>query len=256
MKRLLIGDHRESLLSTLEVILKHLGYRLLVSSQPDQLRAFLQESSPDLVVLGSELLEDDSALQEAILQKTIQASSPLVFLGGPPPAALAGLTHEVLDLPLDIFALFELIQKYLEEIPRKNLRLPVKLPGLLCREGACYLAEVLSLSTQGLFMKTGFLMKKGELLSVVFPLMGMKRELEIKGRVLYFVHPGPENNYRQGVGVEFHHMEEKNLQLLQSFLETRFLGDVTSNPWSPREFAGDHLKSRSQEVTLHLAGIL
>lgn len=256
MKRLLIGDRRESLLSTLEFILKHLGYRLLVSSQSEQLKAFLQESSPDLIVVGTELLADDPALAAAVHQKGKETSCPIVLLGGQGPAALADIPHEVLDIPLDIFALFELIQKHLEKIPRKNLRLAIKLPGLLCHGEACYLAEVLSLSTQGLFMKTGFLMNEGDMLKVVFPLLGMNKELEIKGRVLYFVQPEPENNYRQGVGVEFHQMEKETLQLLQRFIETRFLGDVTSNPWSPRDLGDDHLKNRSQEITLKVAGIL
>jgi Tfp pilus assembly protein PilZ len=256
MKRLLIGDCRESLLSTLEVILKHLGYRLLVSSQPKQLKAFLQESSPDLLVLGTDLLVDDPSLAEKVREKITEASSPLVLLGDRVPKELAKVPHDLLEVPLDIFALFELIQKYLEKIPRKNLRLAVKLPGLLCRGGTCYLAEVLSLSANGLFMKTGFLMGQGDLLNVVFPLFGMKKELEIEGRVLYFVHPGPENNYRQGVGVEFHHMKEEDQRLLQTFIETRFLGDVTGNPWNPPKFAGDHLKNRAEEFTLRVAEIL
>jgi Tfp pilus assembly protein PilZ len=121
---------------------------------------------------------------------------------------------------------------------------------MLCREDICQLTEVLSLSVQGLFVKTGFRLEKGEQIKVFFPLMGMKKELEIDGQVLYRVHPDPENNYLQGLGIEFIHMEEEDRAALETFLENRFLGEVSESPQGAGGVAPEQLRSRIP--SLHL----
>jgi Tfp pilus assembly protein PilZ len=252
MKRLLIGDCRESLLSSIEVILKHWGYRVMASSRPEQLREFIEETSPDLLIMGSELLaQGDEALVAGVVRRSGD-SCPLILLGSEPVPGLAGITYEVLEIPLDIFALFERIQKHLEEFPRKNLRLAIKLPGLLCRGETCHVAEVLSLSQQGLFIKTGFRLEQGDTLQVVIPLMGMKKELEVEGQVLYRVQPAMENNYLQGVGIEFTTLTEEARQALQVFIQGRFLREVSNRPWHPRMPNEEHLRTPSPETTLRL----
>ena len=47
MKRILIGDSRDELLSTLEVILKNWGYRALATSDADEFLSLLDELTPD-----------------------------------------------------------------------------------------------------------------------------------------------------------------------------------------------------------------
>ncbi len=252
MKRLLIGDCRESLLSTLEVVLKHWGYRVMASSRPEQLREFIEETSPDLLIMGSELLGLAGESLRGEVFRRAEASCPLILLGTEPVPGLAGTPHEILELPLDIFALFERIQKHLEKFPRKNLRLAIKLPGLLCRGETCHVAEVLSLSLQGLFIKTGFRLEQGDTLQVVIPLMGMKKELEIEGQVLYRVQPAMENNYLQGVGIEFRPLDEEFRQALQVFIQGRFLREVSDRPWHSRMPNGEHLRNPSPETTLRL----
>lgn len=56
----------------------------------------------------------------------------------------------------------------------------------------------------------------------------MNKELEIEGRVLYPVNPSPENNYRQGVGVEFVNLSEEDSRYLEEFIHKRFFGNVTA----------------------------
>ena len=50
MKRILIGDVREELLSALEVILKNWGYRALCTSNPEEFLSLHDELSPDLLL--------------------------------------------------------------------------------------------------------------------------------------------------------------------------------------------------------------
>ncbi|HEX9873101.1 MAG TPA: hypothetical protein VGA43_01970, partial [Deferrimonas sp.] len=81
MKRLIIGDSRDKLLSTIEVILRNWGYRLLVSTRPEQILAFLKESSPDLLILGAGMLHRAPALGEAVAARMKDAVLPLIILG-------------------------------------------------------------------------------------------------------------------------------------------------------------------------------
>ncbi len=252
MKRLLIGDTREKLLSTLEVILKHWGYRVLASSRPADLLAFLQESSPDLIILGASLVGEDPRLGQALTLKMGERGFPLLLLCREEDPPVAAPAHERLAVPLDLFALFASIQKHLEKIPRSNLRLEIRLPGMLCRGSVCHIADVLSLSTHGLFIKTGFRAEKGDSLTVVFPLLGRRKELELEGRVLYRVSPDPENNYLEGVGVEFARMDEVSRQELEAFLEDRFLGEVCASQRGAKVIEKDQLQNAEGALTLRL----
>ena len=132
MKRLLIGDSREELLSTLEVILRHWGYRVLVSSRPAQLVELLRETSPNLLVIGARLLmEQESPLARAVRQQVGERGCPLIVLQAEQVTAPLAVPHETLGFPPDLFSLFSLIQRHLEKHPRHNLRLALHLPGML-----------------------------------------------------------------------------------------------------------------------------
>jgi len=253
MKRLLIGDHREELLSTLEVILRHWGYRVLASSRPEQLVALLRETTPDLLIMGAGMLGDsESPLAREVQLRVADGAAPLIVLLEPEGVDPVAAPHEALAVPLDLFALFALVQKHLEKYPRRTMRLALQLPGMLCSGENCQLAEVLSLSLHGLFVKTGFRAAQGERLRVVFPLLGMQKELELEGRILYRVEPAAENNYLQGVGIEFSALSEETRTVLEAFLEQRFLSDLTARPDGEQGLAPQQLKERRGELTLRL----
>lgn len=253
MKRLLVGDHREELVSTLETILRHWGYRVVASTGAKQLCDLLREMDPDLIIMGSRLLVGEGpALRDAVQEKVCGGDLPFILLGDGDQHEVLDLPHETLDIPLDVFSLFALIQRHIERHPRKNLRLAVKLPGMFCSGETCTLAEVLTLSTEGLFIRTGARLAEEDEVRVFFPLMGMKRELELDGRVLYRVEPGPENKYMQGVGIEFADLTGTNDSLLRSFIERCFLGELSTRRGGGEDLAKDQLRNISPEITLEL----
>jgi Tfp pilus assembly protein PilZ len=253
MKRLLIGAKSEELLSTLELIIKHWGYRVLVSSKPEQLNAFLQETSPDILIMGAGLLGETPSLRQAVREKVVQTGCPLILIQNQENAVIPDIAHETLRFPIDIFALFAFIQKHLEKFPRYNLRLESKLPGMLCRGEKYSLSEVLSLSTEGLFIKTSSQLERGDRLRVIIPLIGMKKELEIDVKVLYRVDPVPENNYLAGVGLAFTKMDETTSLELRAFLENRLLGQLSASPHAGDNLSPGQLQSRTDDLTLRLA---
>jgi Tfp pilus assembly protein PilZ len=110
----------------------------------------------------------------------------------------------------------------------------------------------LSLSTQGLFIKTGARLAQEDQLKVIFPLMGMKQELELDSRVLYRVEPGPENNYLQGVGLEFTPMDGQTEHALKRFIECCFLGELSAGQRGGEGLDPQHLRNVAPELTLRL----
>lgn len=252
MKRILVGDGREEILSTLEVILKHWGYRVSLSSRPQQVLDFLQETAPDLLVIDRRMLADPASPLAAAVSAAVAGGAPLIVLDGAEGAPCTELPHETLDVPLDVFALFAIIQRHVEKQPRQNLRLAVKLPGMFCNGKGCQLGEVLSLSAHGLFIKTGARLRDRDALRVTFPLMGMKRELEIDGRVCYLVEPGPENNYLQGAGIEFLPMDRKTELELKRFIECCFLGEISASQRGTEGLSSDQIQNIAPELILRL----
>ncbi len=249
MKRLLICDSRENLLTTLETLLRHWGYRVLVSSRPDEVVSFLRGSPPDLLIAGAPLLNAESTLRQEIGRHLQAHGAHLIVLADPHETAAIDLPHELLSAPLDIFALFAMLQTHLEKHPRKNLRLSVQIPGMLCRGETTLLSEVLSLSTHGLFIKTGVRLEKEDRLKVLIPLIGMGKELEIEGRVLYRVHPEQHNGYLQGVGIAFVDLCDEDRRALEAFVEKRFLNEVKEKGRRLGHLSPDQLQSR---MTLQL----
>ncbi|AMV72970.1 hypothetical protein JCM30471_36140 [Desulfuromonas carbonis] len=237
MKRILLGDRREKLVATIEMILKHWGYRVMASCQPEPLSRFLAEVPPDLVILGSNLLTSKNAPFTAqVTDQVRERQLPLLVLTDDEERDDNLPPHETMTVPLDIFRLFTLIQDRLESTPRRNLRLKIQLPGMFYSGGAPVMAEVLSLSAYGLFIKTGCRVDNLEQLSVIFPLLGMQTEIEVAGRVLYRVKPGPENNYLQGVGIEFTDIAPETAQTIQDFIESRVLEELAESHEGPRHF--------------------
>ncbi len=252
VKRILLGDRRGKLVDTVELILRHWGYRVLASSNPDQLARFLEDLPIDLLVLGNNLLGDpDSPLFSRVAAQTGKRKLPLLLLTDDKPVAAATLPHQPLTVPLDIFRLFVLIQGHLESTPRRNLRLKIQLPGMFLNGASQCIAEVLSLSDHGMFIKTGYRVDKLDRFSVIFPLLGMQTEVEIGGRVRYRVQPGPENNYLQGVGIEFTDLTPETLGIIKEFIESKVLGELTESLEGARQFDLTQLQVHSRhDLTL------
>jgi len=211
MKSILLADNRPELLATTEPILKHWGYRVLTATRTEQIATFLQESSPALLVIGQEMY----ARRDAFLD----------------PETTARLNTG--DLPL-------IVLKH----PRHDLRLRLRLPGMYSLDDDEFLlADVLSLSMRGLFFKASARIKQGDRITVVFPLFGHCKELEVKSTVVYVVHPDPQNNFAQGFGVTFDDFPQDQHNNLRHYIKECFLKEVSSNTNGVGEFAENQLKS-------------
>lgn len=229
IKRLLVADDRENLLTTIEGIVKLWGYRVFASSQPQQLLASLQDQVPDLILVSASLLWSSPALHERVLELARHHAVPLALLLDAESEADPTLPAATLSLPVDLTELYALVQTYLEPYPRRNLRMTLNLPCLLCEEEGEHLSEILSLSPRGLLLRTLRPMRRGDRLRVVIPLLGLNRELSLSGEVLYPVEPLKENNFLQAAGVGFVDPSAEEISTLNAYLEQHLLADLSRN---------------------------
>jgi Tfp pilus assembly protein PilZ len=244
MKNILIADNRSDLLATLEPILKHWGYRVLSTRKADQVMPFLRESAPCLLIIGEELFADpDLALEPEMTQRIKSADLPVIALKQDT-AKIAELAPSATrEVPVELFELFSFIQRQVEHHPRQNLRLRLRLPGMYSTEDDDFiLADVLSLSMRGLFFKAPTKIAKGDRVTVVFPLLGYCKEIEVKSTVLYTVQPEAGNNFFQGFGVSFDDIPKSFEEHLQRYIREHFLREVSASRSGVGDFAEGQLR--------------
>jgi CheY-like chemotaxis protein len=236
MKSLLLADDRHDLLATLEPVLKHWGYRVLTATDASHSRALLASSSPVLLLIGTNLLNaPDMQLPDPPL--------PLLALAHPAAPSTAVPHDLLLNVPVDIFTLYSFIQGCVEHRPRQHLRLRVRLPGMYRHAGDNFvLAEVLSLSMNGLFFRSPLRQAAGDRISAIVPLLGHSRELEADGTVVYTVDPLPANNYAQGFAMSFDALAPEQRDLLGRFLTGRLLDEVSACQVGVGDFSVDQLQ--------------
>lgn len=247
LKRILICDQRNELLSTLEIILKNWGYRALPISDSNEFKSMMKELEPELIISGPGFITEKGVAK--ILK---ESKAPFILVNDSSIEAETLKATEELDYPVDIFRLFELTQKYLEKIPRRNIRLKVQLPGMYyCGESPC-IAEIISLSAEGLFFRTGSRIDGPDNVQIVLPLLGMQKELEIKGRIVYRVEPQAGNNYLQGMGIEFIDIAADTEKLLRQYVENLLMTELSDKSYAQDTLDIEQLQSRSTELTLKI----
>ena len=240
MKRVLIGDNREELVTTLESLLKNWGYRAIATAEPATFLEMLKELKPDLLILGPDILDD-----QRVANLVKKVALPAVFVQDPATATDWPPDGAVISYPVDVFELFSQVQGHLEKIPRRNIRLNVRMPGLYYKGAETCIAEVLSLSPEGLFLKIGSKIEGVETIRLVLPLIGMQTELEIMGRIVYRVEPTPENNYMQGMGIEFTDIDQETMQTLDHYVEGLLFHELNARQSSRNTLDTSHLRKHN-----------
>lgn len=231
MKRVLIASRENNLMSNLDLILKHWGYRPLSSAHRDDICDMLQVTDPELVIFDAPWLRAHAEDLAALIPRMEQNAIRLAVLDdckAPLPHLSPLLSYR--KIPSDIFSLYGLTQAVLQNHPRRRLRTDIYLPGMFRREGRPWdLTQILTLGTGGVFIRSGYRLNPSENLQLCVPLFGMKEELETLGRVTYEVQPTPENNYLQGYGIEFTSLSAAAQKSLSRYVAGCFVRDL-ENP--------------------------
>ncbi|MDY6850129.1 MAG: PilZ domain-containing protein [Geoalkalibacter sp.] len=238
MKRVLVASKHQHLLSNLDMVLKHWGYRSLTSHHHDDILQLLETTEPDLVIFDAPWLRENRSHLSPLLPLLERRNKTHYAImqdeDTPSPELSPRLQQK--RVSADIFALYSLTQSLLQNHPRKRLRTGVHLPGMFRRQGRCWnMGQIMTLGTGGMFIQSGFYLQRDEPLNLCIPLLGMKQEIEISGRVLYAVEPCQENNYLQGYGIQFGGLVDETAHALRRFVAGCFLHGIENEHTSETE---------------------
>jgi Tfp pilus assembly protein PilZ len=218
-KPLITIVHENDALIKLHAILPALGFRVRAFVS---LSAFM--SSPEKTSSEAVILDRRSA---GVLIRSFESAKflsnsenrPVIVISEDASDFSDETSKSYIELPNDLLILFRFLQEKLPVFSRKHLRLKIRLPGIYCHGEGCHVAEIMSLGTGGAFVKTGWhRLRRDDLIRIGIPLLGLNRELEIEGRVIYLVEPNEENNYLQGVGVRFTRPETDNVRIVEDYI--------------------------------------
>lgn len=252
LRRIILCDHRDKLVATLETILRHWGYRVLAVSTSEKAVELLEEIHPNLILVGSVMLEKSPQLRKHVESVSLNDMTAVVLINSSENEVSTSEKYDRLAFPFNIFELFSLVQKHLEKIPRRNLRLSTTLPGMLCSDDSSQLVDILSLSSNGLFVKSGFRVEPKQEILMILPLIGLNQEVEVPCRVLYMIQPSAENNYLQGFGVEFVSPTDKVLESIHQYLEQRLLDEIVTQRADAKAVEVDQMQTHSAQSKLRL----
>jgi len=206
---------------------------------------FIKESSPSLLIMGEAFFAaKDLSLDEKTTQSIKAGELPTIALKQDGAEKSEITPNSIITVPFELFDLFAFIQRQVENHPRQNLRLRLKLPGMYSvGDDEFILADVLSLSMQGLFFKATSRLNKGDRITVVFPLFGQCKEIEVMASVLYTVQPETENNFFQGFGVGFDDIPDDHAEQLQIYIREHFLREVSASNDGVGNFTAGQLQN-------------
>jgi hypothetical protein len=199
---------------------------LCIFGNARQILPALTKDSPDLVIFDRPLLPASSLLLGKGLLGGEPFNCPQIFLSEEkdilrPSSGKTGAP----EFPFDVIALHGLIGKHLFNYPRKHL---MPAPSCIFSKGFYTFGEILSLGTGGAFIKAPcHHLRTGDLVDVSIPLLGTKRELEIRSRIIYSLMPMSENNYLQGIGVGFDSPDQETTRVLEDFLRLALLDEIS-----------------------------
>jgi len=211
--------HENGSLDKLYSILPFLGFRVHTCAS---LTAFM--SSPE--ELSSEAVILDRRSAEAFIESTGSSefpsgskSRPVIVISEEGGEISHSDAKNYAELPNDLLILFRFLQDNLPVFRREHLRLKLSLPGIYCHREGCHVVEIMSLGTGGAFIKTGWhQLVKDDPVRIGIPLVGMNKELEVEGRVVYCIEPDEANNYLQGVGVRFDRPETETVRKVEDYI--------------------------------------
>ncbi|MDF1579542.1 MAG: PilZ domain-containing protein [Desulfuromonadales bacterium] len=215
MKKPLIAVcYRGQKLVKLANILQQMGYRTECRPDPVDLSMLAGKRIPDLLIFDQ---ESYAALADQLSQRGVQM--PVIVAGTPDTIPAKYNPHDYLSQPDDVDSIHDLLTRHLASFSRQHLRIAVRLPGIYSLDGQDELCDIHSLGTGGVFLQTQSLrLGRDHQLQLVIPLLGMKRELEITGQVIYQVLPSAENNYNQGIGIQFTDACPADIKMLRDYI--------------------------------------
>lgn len=228
-KPLIAIVHENDALAKMQAGLPSLGFRVHAFSTPSDFISSREKFSSDAIIL-------DRRSAEAMTLSALPNSNtrPVIMVSEADNAKISDrIPENFIELPNDLLVLFRFLQENLTMFRRRHLRLNISLPGIYCHGEGCHVAEIMSLGTGGAFIKTGWHhLERDDLIKIGIPLLGMSRELEIEGHVVYHIEPNEGNNYLQGVGIRFTRPETETVRIVEEYIRYFLQEELFESPYA------------------------
>jgi Tfp pilus assembly protein PilZ len=214
-----IVDENEALIK-LQAVLPPLGFRVRMFLKLSDFMSAPEKTSSEAIILDGRSAEALILLTESGRLLSCIENRPVIIISEAGNMKIyQNFPSKYFELPYFLPMLFRFFQENLPVFRREHMRLKTSLPGIYCHGEGCHVAEIMSLGTGGAFIKTGWhQLENNDLVRIGIPLLGMNKELEIEGRVVYLIEPNEENKYLQGVGVCFTRPETETVCYVEDYI--------------------------------------
>jgi hypothetical protein len=181
-----------------------LGYSVVAASTRGRFDA--NSWQPDLRIV------DDRHFDKLPVENDLRRTPVIVLTGGRPREWRNSQIVGEVTRPADLAELYPLIQKTLEDYPRRAARTPTHLPARCTRADRRWLGAIVSLSSKGCLFRTNSEMSPGLDFNLLFPLP-RGRMVSTRARAMY----------REGdrLGMAFTNPPEPSSQAIAEFVTER-----------------------------------
>lgn len=217
MKKILLVDDVKLLIEIQKKFLASSCVHIITASDGAEALEKVRRERPDLVVMDKYMpVMNGLDCCKAIKEDPAIAHIPVIMASNATSGEdmeeyqLAGCA-EVLSKPLEAKLFLNAIKKYIPDIERRGVRIPVDMQLKILTNGLSYEASMENLSLNGVFAITGINVEINDVLKFTFKLPGSDIPMEVKGRVVWHRRSGGE----QGFGVEFMEVVGQGVSLLR-----------------------------------------
>lgn len=217
MKKILLVDDVKLLIEIQKKFLASSCVHILTASDGAEALETVRRERPDLVIMDKYMpVMNGLDCCKAIKEDPAIAHIPVIMASNASSEEdaqeyrLAGCS-EVLCKPLTAKMFLNAIKKYVPEIERRGVRIPVAIQLKIQVNGLSYEASMENLSLNGAFAITDINTDINDVLKFTFKLPDADVPMDVKGRVVWHRHSGGV----QGFGVEFMEVVGQGVSLLR-----------------------------------------
>lgn len=217
MKKILLVDDVNLLIEIQKKFLASSCVHIITASNGVEALEQVRRERPDLVVMDKYMpVMNGLECCKAIKADPDIAHIPVIMAsnatsGEDVQEFLRAGCAEILSKPLEGKIFLNVIKKYIPDIERRGVRIPVEMQMKILANGLSYDASMENLSINGVFAVTGINAEINDVLKFTFKLPESDVPMEVKGRVVWQRRSGGE----QGFGVEFMEVVGQGVSLLR-----------------------------------------
>lgn len=225
MKKILLVDDVKLLIEIQKKFLANSHVQVLVANDGLEALETARRERPDLIIMDKYMPNMDGLTCCRVLKKDpLLGNIPVIMStnatrGSDAKEYMDAGCADILAKPIDCKLFLNAIKKYMPDIERRSIRVPLELYVELQHNGSCYTVPTENLSLNGLFAVTDAKVSVQDEVRLSIRLPESTVPIEIKSRVVW-----QRNSSKPGFGVEFMEVIGQGISMLRVSELKSFLG--------------------------------